>query len=64
MAKKPRMWIMRIDPSNWGRNLPTTVFIIMVNTIDAQNSRTVCHGWGVYEGVVKVIKPCICAPAR
>ena len=47
MAKKPRMWIIRIDPSNLGRNLPTMVFMNMVNTIDAQNNRTVCQGWGV-----------------
>lgn len=33
------------------------VFMIMVNTIDAQKSRTVCHGWGVYAEFVRVIKP-------
>ena len=43
MAKKPRMWRIRIKPSNLGRNRPMTVFTKIVKTIDAQNSRTVCH---------------------
>ena len=47
IAKKPKMCMIRMNPWKLGRNFPTTVFIMIVNTVKAQKNRTVCHGWGL-----------------
>ena len=64
IAKNPNRWIINIEASNLGKYFPTMVFMNTLKTVEAQNSSTVCHGWGVYEDLVRVISPWTWAPAR
>ena len=56
IAKKPRMWTTSTKPSIFGRTLPMTALTKAEKPIAAQKSRTACHGFGSYDGYVKVIR--------
>lgn len=62
IAKNPRTCTTRIKPSTLGSSLPMTVFTKTAKPTAAQKSRTACHGFGSYEGCVKVISPWMSVP--
>lgn len=46
IPKNPKMWIMRIRPSNFGRSQLAAVVIITPNAIMTQKSRVACQFCG------------------
>ncbi len=64
MAKKPRMWRMRIIPSSLGSQLLMKVLTNTPQRMTPQKSMTLCQGLGSYCGSVRIIRPCAIVPFK